>query len=98
MTRLRVSVEQNFGNHNDESGEESQWGPYVSFTEIDKPFNVIEPQDFYGIGYPLIGQSIEDVVYDDRYLMFDVWQDLDQKHHDEGDYCRLNFLVTVEED
>lgn len=98
MTRVRVSVEENFGNYNDPNGEEAQWGPYVSSIIIDKPFHLIEPHDFFGIGFPLEHQRFEDVVYDDRYLMFDLWQDLDQKHHEEGDYCRYNFLVTEEEE
>lgn len=97
MTRVRVSVEENFGNHNDENGEESQWGPYVSSILIDKPFEAIEPHDFFGMGFPLVGCSIEGEVYEENYIMFDVWQDLDQKHNEEGAYCRYNFLVTKEE-
>jgi hypothetical protein len=92
MTRIRVSVEENFGNHEDEIGEEAQWGPYVTSIEIDKPFAALVPTDIVdGTG----GANIEDVIYDDRYLMFDVWADLSSEV-EPGAYCRYNFLVIEE--
>ena len=85
---LRVSVMENYGDLNDELGEESQWGPYVSTLQYAGKFEDLEPSDIMEDG-----AVIEDVIADDGYLMFDVW------HHnldgETGKYLRLNFYVSV---
>lgn len=88
MTTVRVSVMENYGNLNEEDGEEAQWGPYVSYQEFDKPFAEITPADFL-----VEGATAVDEDGDDEMLTFDIYSVLE-----DGNYCRLNLLITKEED
>lgn len=85
---LRVSVMENYGDLNDELGEEAQWGPYVSTLEHAGKLSDLEPRDILAEG-----ADVQDIICGDGYLMFDVW------HHDldgeDGKYLRLNFYVTA---
>lgn len=87
MTTIRMSVMENYGNVHDESGEEVQWGPYVSYHEMEKAFADLTAEDIVSIpGFTLDGED-----GDDQYLTFDLTRELDT-----GAYCRLNYLITEE--
>lgn len=90
MNRFRVSVTENFGNHNDEAGEESMWGPYVTWVELeDKTIETASPVDFVADA----NANIENVLLEETYISFDVYDDISE-HHEPGAYCRYNFYVT----
>lgn len=89
MTMFRVSVTENFGNLFDELGEESNWGPYVSFVTVDKVLEDLTPLDLVADAASTIG----DVLHEEGYLSFDLWQDISDSV-DAGAYCRYNFYVT----
>lgn len=89
MNRFIVSVTENFGNHNDETGEESTWGPYVTWVYEDKTIETAVPADFITNA----SANIENVLLEEDYISFDVYNDISD-HYEPGAYCRLNFYVT----
>lgn len=89
MNRFIVSVTENFGNHNDETGEESQWGPYVTWVELDKTIATAVPTDFVTD----VSANIENALLEEDYINFDVYSDISE-YYEPGAYCRLNFYVT----
>lgn len=89
MNRFIVSVTENFGNHNDETGEESQWGPYVTWVELDKTIATAVPTDFVTDA----SANIQNALLEEDYINFDVYSDISH-HYEPGAYCRLNFYVT----
>lgn len=92
MHRYRVSVMDHYGKADDESGELSSWGPYVSTITSDKTLQELTPYDFFDFNPHIPADSVVDQEDgDEDYLTFDITiYDID----DAGTYRTLNYLVT----
>lgn len=87
MTSVRISVIECYGNDRDNDGEESVWGPYISYAEIDKDFGDLGPLDFVEDGEII---EYEDL---DESFSFDLYQ---RNIDEDGTYCRFNFWIVKE--
>lgn len=89
MYEYTVSVTENFGRYDE---DEVMWGPYSTVMTLSRPISEVEPLDVVAEHYH---DKIEDVVYEDDYIMFDVViSNKETGALDTDSYVRYNYLVT----